>query len=85
MNKELKWTPQGPLISACERPVGCRSPARANSANRASVDTPLRHHMVIKSNGSAAVALDQEFADAVGEKERRLSALLNHEREHRCA
>ena len=49
------------------------------------IEISLRQHMAVKSSGSAAVALDQEFAEAVGEKERRLGALIEHEREHGCA
>lgn len=48
------------------------------------IETALRQHMAVKSSASEACLFDQEFAAAVGEKERRLGALLEHEREHGC-
>ena len=48
------------------------------------IQVALRQRTALKTNSYAAYILDQEFADAVGEKERRLGALLEHEREHGC-
>ena len=49
------------------------------------IEITLRQHMAIKSSAFEAQAIDLEFAEAVGEKQRRLAALAEHEREHACA
>ncbi|HEY1242511.1 MAG TPA: hypothetical protein VGF16_18245 [Bryobacteraceae bacterium] len=49
------------------------------------IQIALRQRTALKSSSYTAYLLDQEFAEAVGEKERRLGALLEHEREHGCA
>lgn len=48
------------------------------------IQIALRQRTALKSNSYAAFLLDREFADAVGEKERRLGALIEHERGHGC-
>ena len=69
--------------------VNCPERERLNTevveALRQIIQIALRKRTALKSNSYAAYLLDQEFADAVGEKERRLGALLEHERGHGCA
>lgn len=48
------------------------------------VEITLRQHMAIKTSAFEAQAIDQEFAEAAGEKQRRLGALAEHERKHGC-
>ena len=49
------------------------------------IDITLRQHMAIKISAFEAQAIDREFVEAVDEKQRRLAALAEHEREHECA
>lgn len=49
------------------------------------IDITLRQHLAVKTSAFEAQAIDPEFAEAAGEKERRLGALAEHEREHGCA
>jgi len=42
------------------------------------IQISLRQRTALKSSSYSAYLLDQEFAEAVGEKERRLGALLEH-------
>lgn len=58
--------------------------AEVVEALRQIIQIALRQRTALKSNSYGAYILDQEFAEAVGEKERRLGALLEHERGHGC-
>jgi hypothetical protein len=49
------------------------------------IQIALRQRTALKTSGRAAYFLDQEFVEAVGEKERLLGALVEHEQEHGCA
>ena len=69
------------LVNCPERE---RLAGAVSDALRRIIEVALRQHMAVKTSTSEAQLISQEFAEAVGEKERRLGALDEHEREHGC-
>ena len=48
------------------------------------IDIILEQRRELKNSGQSACVLDGHFGEAVGEKERALGALCEHEKEHGC-
>ena len=72
------------LIVLVNCPERERLAGAVSDALRRIIEIALRQHMAVKTSTFEAQAIDQEFAEAVREKERRLGALAEHEREHGC-
>lgn len=48
------------------------------------IDVLLNQQRALKLSGSSAGVMDKNFTELVGEKERALGALCEHEKEHGC-